>query len=115
MFPPIFGISGVFLGPWLLVTKRHAAPWTPTPVPGMKSMPQSIDNILQIRLITIGISAGVLGWIWDRSLRGEAAELSGSNGGGHWWSAVDTTVDNPDGPPGIGAPSSGAGSGGNCS
>lgn len=99
----IFGVSCVLIRPCLLVGKGHATPWAPTPAPGMKSLPQSSYNILQIRNSNIGIRGRVLGWIWNWSLRGESTEVSGSDSGGHWGSAVNTTVNNSNGSPGIGA------------
>lgn len=45
---------------------------------------------------------------------GESAEVSRSDGGGHWGSAVAAAVYDPDGPPGIGAASAGTCSGGEC-
>lgn len=45
---------------------------------------------------------------------GESAEVSRSDGGGHWGSTVYAAVHYPDGPPGIGAASAGTCSGGEC-
>lgn len=68
----------MLVGPWILVSKRHATAGAPTPAPRVKPLPKPINNILQVRNSSIGgICCRVLGWIWDRSLRGNPPKCPG--------------------------------------